>query len=406
MELAQQWLQEVWVVLLELSPWMLIGMAVAGLLHGVLPKNFIRRQLQGPFGVIKAVILGVPLPLCSCGVIPAGLGLKQDGASNGSSVAFLIATPQTGVDSILVSAGLLGLPFALFKVGTAAITGMIGGWISDAVTTESMATQPEIDHGPGSEGANATVRNMVTHAVEVLRSIWKWLVFGVLVSASISVFVPTGGLASLQAGGGILAAVAMLAVSIPLYVCATASVPIAAALVAGGMPTGAALVFLMAGPATNVATIGAIYRGFGGRILGVYLATILVGSIGFGMAFDWIITAQVIQESAPHEHGVAWWAWGSTVILLGLVVWFFVQDATRWVRGLTAGTVDTASSVELDVSGMTCGGCVNKLDGALRKLEGADFVSVQLNPQRAVVGGSVTEADVKTVIRAAGFETP
>ena len=404
MELAQQWVQEVWGVLLELSPWMLVGMAVAGLLHGVLPKDFIRKQLQGPMGVIKAVILGVPLPLCSCGVIPAGLGLKQDGASNGSSVAFLIATPQTGIDSILVSAGLLGVPFALFKVVTAAITGVIGGWISDAVTPDSLAKTVEHNHSSKPHGAQANVGVMVEHAVEVLRSIWKWLVFGVVISATISVFVPTGGLGALQAGGGFVAALAMLAISVPLYVCATASVPIAAALVAGGMPTGAALVFLMAGPATNVATIGAIYRGFGARILGVYLGTILVGSIGFGMAFDWILTVQPVSDSMPHEHGAAWWAVASTVLLVALMGWFWVQDALRWGRSLGAKPLDT--SVSLDVSGMTCGGCVNKLDGALRKLDGVDFVSVQLNPQRAVVAGTVTEADVKAVIHAAGFETP
>ena len=210
---------------------------------------------------------------------------------------------------------------------------------------------------------------------------------------------------ALQAGGGLLAALAMLAISIPLYVCATASVPIAAALVAGGMPTGAALVFLMAGPATNVATLGAIYRGFGGRILGVYLGTIIIGSIGFGMAFDWIITMQSVDSTMTHEHGAAWWEVASTVVLVALMAWFFVQDAGRWVRSRGAD-VSEGTSVDVAVSGMTCGGCVNKLDGALRKMNGAEHVSVQLNPQRAVVGGHVTEADVKAAIRAAGFETP
>ena len=123
--------ESLWQITLELAPWLLLGMAIAGLLHGLLPPDFVGRHLRGRAGVAKAVVLGVPLPLCSCGVIPTGLGLKKDGASNGASVGFLISTPQTGVDSILVSASFLGWPFALFKVAAAAITGLVGGWIAD-----------------------------------------------------------------------------------------------------------------------------------------------------------------------------------------------------------------------------------------------------------------------------------
>ena len=145
--------------------------------------------------------------------------------------------------------------------------------------------------------------------------------------------------------------------------------------------------------------------GFGGRILGVYLGTIIVGSIGFGMAFDWIITMQSVDSTMTHEHGAAWWEVASTVVLVALMAWFFIQDTGRWVRSRGAN-LSEGTSVDVAVSGMTCGGCVNKLDGALRKMNGAEHVSVQLNPQRAVVGGRVTEADVKATIRAAGFETP
>ena len=123
-------IQAMWEVLLSLAPWMLLGMAIAGILHVALPRGFVRRHLGGRGGVAKAVALGVPLPLCSCGVIPAGLGLKRDGASDGAAVGFLISTPQTGVDSILVSASFLGWPFALFKVLAATITGLfliVGG---------------------------------------------------------------------------------------------------------------------------------------------------------------------------------------------------------------------------------------------------------------------------------------
>ena len=120
----------VWITLCELAPWLLLGMALSGLLHVALPTKFVRQKLRGFAGVLKAVAIGVPLPLCSCGVIPAGIGLKKDGASNGAAVGFLISTPQTGVDSILVSASFFGWPFAVFKLITAAVMGIVGGvWI-------------------------------------------------------------------------------------------------------------------------------------------------------------------------------------------------------------------------------------------------------------------------------------
>ncbi|HPM83129.1 MAG TPA: permease, partial [Candidatus Anammoximicrobium sp.] len=242
-----------------------MGTLIAGLVHVLLSPGFIHRRLQGPTGVLKAVGIGVPLPLCSCGVIPAGLGLKKDGASDGACIAFLISTPQTGVDSILVSGSFLGWPFALFKVVVAAVTGVAGGWLVDALAGDRNGEHGSPVDAPASRRGG--VRELVAHGLDIIRSIWLWLVFGVVVSAAINVFVPPSYLSGLGSLGILPSAVAALAISVPLYVCATASVPIAAALVAGGLPTGAALVFLIAGPATNVATIGAVYRRYGGRVL-------------------------------------------------------------------------------------------------------------------------------------------
>ena len=120
-------IEAMWQVWLQLAPWLLLGAAAAGLLHVALPRDFTRRQFRGVPGVVKAVALGVPLPLCSCGVIPAGLGLKKDGASDGATVGFLISTPQTGVDSILVSASFLGWPFTIYKALSALAMGLFGG---------------------------------------------------------------------------------------------------------------------------------------------------------------------------------------------------------------------------------------------------------------------------------------
>ncbi|NLF69157.1 MAG: hypothetical protein GX575_08875 [Candidatus Anammoximicrobium sp.] len=384
---------------------MLLGTAIAGLVHVLLPPGFIHRRLQGPSGVLKAVGIGVPLPLCSCGVIPAGLGLKQDGASNGACIGFLISTPQTGVDSILVSGSFLGWPFALFKVVVAALTGLVGGWLADALTGDGNGTA-ETPAADAPAAGRRGVRELLAHGLEIIRSVWLWLAFGIVASAAIQVFVPPELLNGLGSLGVLPSALAALAISMPLYVCATASVPIAAALVAGGLPAGAALVFLIAGPATNVATIGAVYRRFGGRVLAVYLGTIVAGSILGAVAFETLLSNTVPHSTTAHEHGLPpWWAQASGLLLLGLFASFAIADARHWWRRRTAGTATPQSELRVAVQGMRCANCVARVERALQKLAGVQSCVVRLDPGEAVIHGAVDEARVRQTIRDAGYQT-
>ena len=394
----------VWDITLELAPWLLLGMAIAGLLHVLLPRDFVRRQLRGRGGVAKAVVLGVPLPLCSCGVIPAGLGLKKDGASNGASVGFLISTPQTGVDSILVSASFLGWPFALFKVAAAAVTGLVGGWFADRGDDDGSDATLAATSTAGADTPRG-VRDMVDHALDILRSIWKWLVFGIVASAAITTLLPEDFFTGLSQAGAMVPILAALAVSLPLYVCATASVPIAAALVASGMPTGAALVFLMAGPATNVATIGAVYRGLGLRSLVVYLVTIIGGSVGAGLLFESVISTGAAHATHVHDT-TSWWAVGSAVLLTTLLAWFALADLKQWIDARRARPATGAPAVDVPVEGMTCNNCVGRLERALRGAGGVTAAQVSLQPGRAVVEGDVDEARVREIVEGAGFTVP
>lgn len=391
--------QAVWSVVLALAPWLLLGMAIAGVLHGILPAGFVRRQLGGRWGVPKAVALGVPLPLCSCGVIPAGLGLRKDGASRGATVGFLISTPQTGVDSILVSASFLGWPFAAFKLLSATVTGLVGGWIADRVDDEEEPrTIEEALADPGD--SRGSLASMWEHSVEILRTIWRWIVFGVVVSAAIEVLVPDGFFTSLAEMGSLIPILAALVVSLPLYVCATASVPIAAALVAGGMPGGAALVFLIAGPATNVATIGAIYRALGRKTLAVYLMTIIGGSVVAGLLFDSVLSADAVVRQ--HTHGEAtWWAVASAAVLGAMLLWLSIEDFRRWLSRRLAGS--DLEAFEVAVEGMVCDGCTSRLERALRRLDGVATATVTLDPGRAVVRGAFDETTVLEAVRREGF---
>ena len=395
-----QFLHHLWSVTLELAPWLLMGAALSGVIHVILPHDFVRRHLTGRGSILKAVVLGVPLPLCSCGVIPAGLGLKKDGASDGAAVGFLISTPQTGVDSVLVSAAFLGWPFAIFKLAAAAVTGLVGG----ALTARFGGPRQAIDGSTetGLDEVDSSWTSGLTHADDLIQSIWGWLAIGILVSAAITTFLPANALASWTAWGPVVTMLGVLVVSLPLYVCATASVPIAASLVAGGMPTGAALVFLMAGPATNVATIGAILKGFGRRILVLYMGTIIVGSVGLGILFDTWFSSTLTGAGTHGEHA-SWWAIASALVLAGLLLRYALSDAKRWLNARQMSGAQ-AESITIGVEGMTCGGCVSRLERELHATEGITMASVNLDPGQATVVGSVDAEAVARIVAAAGFK--
>jgi uncharacterized protein len=399
---------EIVAIWLELSPWFLLGMLISGLLHGFVPKDFLKRQLRGRWAPIKAVALGVPLPLCSCGVIPAAVGIKKDGASDGAAIGFLISTPQTGVDSILVSASFLGWPFAIFKVFSAALTGVIGGMLTRALGSKDMnrtsngidvpAAQEEMPRG------REKIRAMTQHSLEVLSTIWHWLIIGVIASAAISTLIPASAWQTVSSWGFLGSASIVLLISVPLYVCATASVPIAAALVAGGMPLGAALVFLMAGPATNLATMGTIIRTFGKRVFAVYLGTIAVGSLALGKLFDFVLNPQLGAVTEHHHGGAHWLESVSGVALFILVVGFAAADLRSRLSSRKAAGADSIQKTELPIGGMTCGGCVKKVHQLIASQEGVKAVSVDLDTESATIVGAFDTQKLEQALSQAGFK--
>lgn len=397
-----------WATLCELSPWLLLGMFVSGVLHVLLPKDFVRTRFQGFRGIVQSVLLGVPLPLCSCGVIPAGIGLKNDGASDGASIGFLISTPQTGVDSILVSASFFGWPFAIFKMVTAAVTGLIGGWITD-VTDPADGQNLAVDQCAGSTTGSMTTemprsrpswREMIPHSIEILHSIWLWLLIGIVISALIETLGFESILTRVNEAGLFASMLLMLTISIPLYVCATASVPIAAALVQSGLPPAVALVFLMAGPATNLTTMGAIRKRFGFRVLAIYLVTLVLGSFLAAFLFDWILSASVNGTGVhAHDHG-SWWAVGSAIIVAALILQIVIKNVRRRLSGPVVG----ANTIELAVKGMHCGSCANRIEAAVGRLDGVENVIVSLDADRVTVQGEVQKTELVNLIDSLGFE--
>lgn len=401
--LVEQFLAEVWQVLLELSPSLLLGLLIAGLMHVYLPSGLVRRGLSGANlrSVARASLIGVPLPLCSCGVIPTALGLRNDGASRGATTAFMISTPATGVDSILVSSSLLGWPFAIFKVVSAFAIGIIGGLLVNRFTTpDTIANQapPPVTEVSRTEGLAGALRYAL---FDLLAAIDLWLIAGVLVAALLTTLLPADYFADQTWSQGLLGMLVVLAVAIPLYVCTTGSVPIAASLIAAGMPAGSALVFLMAGPATNLATLGAVYRALGGRVLMLYLGTVVVMSVLLGLTFD-----QVIQTGAPsvdlHSHGIDWLALASAATLLALLVFLFWR---RWIARFSRRSKPSEADLTLKVQGMTCQHCVASVKKTLEDIDCVDEAIPELRSGMVRVRGN--HLDVSGLIHAvetAGFQ--
>jgi uncharacterized membrane protein YraQ (UPF0718 family)/copper chaperone CopZ len=417
MSLLANLMTELWQILLELAPSLLAGLLIAGLIHAFLPAGVIRRGLSRPdvHSVVRASLVGVPLPLCSCGVIPTALGLRRAGASPGAATAFMISTPQTGVDSILVTAAFLGWPFALFKLAAAFVTGVIGGVLANRVDpgnpasqNEPCATTPRIEvGGPWVKRIAEAFRYAI---FDLLGAIYLWLVVGVLAAAVVSAITPADFFADRIWADGLLGMLVMLAIALPLYVCTTASVPIAASLIAAGLPAGSALVFLMAGPATNLATIGAVLRTLGARVLGVYLGTVVVMSLGFGLLFEHLLPS-VATQPLVHAHQHGWVSILSALVLVALIALLIARQVRARAapgkpsEGENARLAEERDALTLQVEGMSCGHCVATVKQALESIDQVSQATPELASGRVHIRAQ--DVDTKTLeraIEAAGFQ--
>ncbi|MBA7649006.1 hypothetical protein ES703_56799 [subsurface metagenome] len=283
-----------WGTVAEMSPYLLFGFLVAGILSVLVSQRLVERHLggRGIWPLVKASILGVPLPLCSCGVIPVSMSLHKHGASKGSTISFLLSTPQTGIDSIFVTLSLLGPLFAVFRPLAAFVTGIVGGALVDVFgqSTEDKSRVPpkcSDECCGGAENSKKIARGLKYGFVTLPRDIGKAMLVGLVIAAVISALVPDGYFAE-KLGTGILAMVVMMLLGIPVYVCATASVPVAAALILKGLTPGAALVFLMTGPATNAASFVTIWKVLGRATAITYLAAVAGCALLSGILLDYI----------------------------------------------------------------------------------------------------------------------
>lgn len=389
-EFALRFASSLWMLLLDAGVWLVAGLLLAGVVHVLVPRSVLSRHLSGGgIGpILKASLLGIPLPLCSCSVIPVAAGLRASGASKGASAAFAISTPQTGEESIPLTWALFGPVYAFTRPVVAVLTAFTAGWLIDRFVGESSRAQPatptpakkscceparapapmsgasnakapfcagapieahpsmaafsmpmkggptaEPAAGPCCAGDKAGATGCCEtpspreapsccasesappktggRGVEIvrygfgtlLRDLAPWLAIGLLLSALVGALVPPGWIES-TIGTGLVPMLLMLLVGLPLYVCATSTTPLAYTLVVAGLSPGAALVLLMAGPATNAATMSWVLKDLGARALAIYLATIALFAVAAGWAFDATLRGAIrlAEHGATHQH--------------------------------------------------------------------------------------------------------
>ncbi len=325
-------LLEAFHVLNEASLYLLIGLALAGLFKVVYKQEKIYSHMGGDDArsVVRAALFGIPLPLCSCGVVPMALSMRRQGSSKGASLSFMVSTPETGVDSIAISYALLGPLFAVFRPVAALVTAVVTGLWANALKGEEKVQEPTedvcqvCDLENGDTEHSHTRREMAGSAFryafdEFFGDIAGWLFFGFLLAGVVSYVIPDNFFSDYM-GGPFSSMLLMLAVGVPIYICASASTPIAAALILRGLNPGAALVFLLAGPATNVAAITMVGRYLGKRVTVVYLVSVCAMSLLMGYLLNVLILGLGLDYTTYVTHGTEflpyWLKIGTSVIVL------------------------------------------------------------------------------------------
>lgn len=423
-----EWIEQYWEALLlmtaEMAPYLLLGFFIAGILRVFVPRSLYSQHLAKPGmkSVVKAAALGIPLPLCSCGVIPTAVGLRKEGASHGACTSFLIATPQTGVDSIAATYSLMGLPFAIVRPLAALFTAMFGGWLVNKYAQEDNGARGEEqgarckEQGARGEELGARGKSLAgklkeafSYAfVEMMEDVGKWLVVGLLIAALITVAVPNDWLAALH-DYKLLNMLIVLAIAIPMYVCATGSIPIAVSLMAKGLTPGAGLVLLMAGPAVNTASMLVIGKVFGGRTLKLYLLSIVVGAMLFGLGIDyllpqeWFAVQSGITASACHEEGIGLFSYICTALLIVFLLNALLHSHHHRHHHHGEEAEEMSSYIIYNVEGMNCSHCAENVRRAIAAVEGVEQVSVSLHEGTACVVGSPSDPDILLAVESIGF---
>ena len=405
--------EEMWVLCIDMAPYILLGMLVSGIISVFVNNDMIFKHI-GPknfTSTLKSTLLGVPLPLCSCGVIPVAATLRDSGASKGSTVSFLVSTPQTGVDSIFLTYGMLGPVFALFRPIAAFVSGILSGVVINNFDEDEHhhIRKEDLEKNNQLQLKDKIISGFKYGFISLPADIVVPLFKGLLVAATISVFLPPDYIANYFTSNKYVQSFTMLAISIPFYVCATASIPVAVALMAKGISPGAAFIFLMAGPATNASSIAVIKNILGARTLYFYLALISFSAIFFGFTFDLLFTetASTIPNLLHHHnHGSGLGTLLGFVFILILINAYIsrLKENERGNHSNDGLMNESFSQKQIIVDGMTCGHCKESVESVLNAFDSVKKASVDLISGKVLIEGVDIEIDkIKEKIISRGF---
>ncbi|HNX04096.1 MAG TPA: permease [Opitutales bacterium] len=301
MDILNRYIAATWEMTAGLAPWLLVGFLIAGAISIFLRRSTVVRFLGRPGlgSIVRATLIGVPMPLCSCGVIPVAAAIREKGAGRGATAAFLASTPETGADSFIATWGMLGPLMAIVRVVLAFVNGILAGLLVTLVNRGEKEDVPPATSGAvdvEKRGFGDAVRYAL---ISMPSDMAASLVFGILLAGAVSAFIPADFVTAAGVSG--IAAYALVTLfAIPLYVCSVGSIPLAVAMIHAGFSPGAALVFLVAGPATNIATIATMRKYLGGRSVAAYVLSIVVTAWTAGTLVDLGLGRETMLGQMPH----------------------------------------------------------------------------------------------------------
>lgn len=404
---------------LEMAPYIVIGLLFVGLLNLFVTKDMVSKHMgkNNFLSIFKAALFGVPLPLCSCGVIPSSVYMYKNGASKSSVVSFLISTPQTGIDSIIATYGMLGWLFAIYRPIAAFAMGIAGGlavkfFDKGKVQSAHRANFINLDElkNPVKE---SKLRKMFYYSfVEFLDDISMQFIAGVFIAGLITYLIPDNFFTGSIINQGILGMLVMIAIGIPMYVCATASIPIAIALMMKGFSPGTAFAFLAAGPATNAASLSILIKTIGKKTTAIFVGTIAILSLIFGLLLDELfkITEMnphtMMMHGHNHEDGMIPYELkvGVSIVFFGLLLMSLYRKYLANKFRKKEDIVETKSEIKINIEGMTCNHCVMNVRKAIEKVDGVSSVNVILQDNAAYIEGTPDMDKVRASVEDVGYK--
>ena len=391
--------RETWTITGEMAPYLLLGFLMAGILRFFIREETVVKHLgsRGFIQTLKATLIGVPMPLCSCGVIPVAASLRRRGAGKGATTAFLSSTPQTGVDSIMATYGLLGSAFAIVRVIVSFVSGLVTGVLVDRFDgnepSEINGTAPADEEKDEKRG----FRTIIKYGFVTLpHDIGKAVLLGLVVAGVLGVVIPASFFSD-RLGNIYLEILVMTLIAIPLYVCSTGSIPVAMAFLKAGISPGAALVFLIAGPATNAATVTTLWKLLGRKTTAIYVGSIIgmAWLVGFGLKF---LPFTLTDGTAIHGHEahLSWFSHTSAIVLILILINAVLTKSIVTRKKRVSPRNDSLTSMTLQIQGMRCTHCAESVSRSLLASQGVVHATVDLQRGTADVSGTALDPDVIT----------